>query len=77
VFPTAREGFAGVTVIDTSTGAVTVSVVEPLILLIIAVILDVPMVTPVARPPEVIVATLVVTEFHVAVLVKFCVLALL
>jgi hypothetical protein len=77
VFPAAREGLAGVTAIDTSTGAVTVSVVEPLILLIVALILDVPVVTPAARPPKVIVATPVADELHVAVLVRFCVLALL
>ena len=67
------EGFAGVTAIDTSVGAVTVSVVEPLIAPEVALIVLVPVATPVANPPAVIVATVVVCELHVAVLVKFCV----
>jgi hypothetical protein len=47
----AIEGFAGVTAIDTSVGGVTVSVVEPAIVPSFAMILDVPAVTPAARPP--------------------------
>jgi hypothetical protein len=68
VVPTATEAFPGVTAIDTSTGAVTVtvSVVEPVILPIVALILEVPVVTPVARPPAVIVATPRADELHVA-----------
>jgi hypothetical protein len=71
----AIDGFAGVTAIDTSVGAVavTVSVVEPLIAPEAALIVLVPAATPVANPPVVIVATLVVSEVHVAVLVRFCV----
>ncbi|HXO06277.1 MAG TPA: hypothetical protein VN884_11680 [Candidatus Sulfotelmatobacter sp.] len=69
----AMEGFAGVTAIDTSVGAVTVSVVEPLMAPEVALIVLVPVATPVANPPVVIVATVVVEELHVAVLVKFCV----
>ena len=66
-------GFAGVTAIDTSVGAVTVSVVVPLMAPEAALIVLVPVPTPVANPPEVIVATVVVSELHVAVLVRFCV----
>ena len=66
-------GFAGVTAIDTSVGAVTVRVVEPLIAPKAALIVLVPVPTPFANPPEVIVATVVVSEVHVAVLVRFCV----
>jgi len=66
VFPAAIEAFPGVTAIDTSTGAATVSVVEPVILLIVALTREVPAVTPVARPPAVIVATLGADELHVA-----------
>ena len=67
------EGFAGVTAIDTSVAEVTVSVVDPLIAPEAALIVLVPPATPVANPPAVIVATVVVCELHVAVLVKFCV----
>src|SRR5271157_6549271 len=74
VLPTAMEGFAGVTAIDTSTAAVTVSVVEPVILLIVAPIVEAPLLTPFAKPPAVIVATAGAEELHVAVLVRFCVL---
>jgi len=66
VLPTAIEAFAGVTAIDTSTGAITVSVVEPVILLIVALMLEAPVVTPLARPPAVIVATPGADELHVA-----------
>jgi hypothetical protein len=74
VLPTAIEAFAGVTAIDTSTAAVTVSVVEPVMLLIVALMLDSPVFTAVARPPGVIVATLGADELQAAVLVRFCVL---
>jgi hypothetical protein len=69
--PFAIEGFAGVTAIDTSVAAVTVRVVEPLMPPDVASILLVPAATAVANPPAVIVATLVVTELHVASPVKF------
>ena len=74
VVPAAMEVFAGVTAIDTSTGAVTVSVVEPVILLSAAVIVEAPVFTAFAKPPAAIVATLGADEPHVAVLVRFCVL---
>jgi hypothetical protein len=75
VVPLVIEGFAGVTAIDTSVGAVaaTVRVVEPLTAPEAALIVLVPAATPVAKPPALIVATLVVCEVHVAVLVRFCV----
>ncbi len=74
VAPTAIEGFAGVTAIDTSAGAVTVSVVEPAIPPSVALIVEAPAFTPFAKPPVVIVATPGADEPHVTVLVRFCVL---
>jgi hypothetical protein len=71
--PTLTEGFAGVTAIDTNVAAVTVSVVEPLTAPEAALIVLFPAATAVASPPAAIVATEVVCEVHVAVLVKFCV----
>ena len=72
----AIDGLAGVTAIDCSVAAVTVSTsageVTPLKL---AVMLLVPTPTPVARPPlAVIVATVVVADAHVTDAVRFCVL---
>ena len=50
--PAAIEGFAGVTAIETSVGAVTVSVVEPLMPLVVGLTMGgAPVVTPVAGPP--------------------------
>jgi 1,4-dihydroxy-2-naphthoyl-CoA synthase len=69
----AIEGFAGVTAIDTSVGAVTVNSVVPSTAPEAASILLIPVAKPVANPPAVIVTTPVVCEVHVAVLVKFCV----
>jgi hypothetical protein len=43
----------------------------------VAVILDAPAATPVANPPVVIVAVVVVPELHVTLEVIFCVLPLL
>src|SRR5208282_6636110 len=52
VVPAAIEGFAGVTAIETSVGAVTVSVVEPLMPLVVGLTIGgVPVVTPVGGPP--------------------------
>jgi hypothetical protein len=65
---------AGVTAIETSAAGLTVSVAVPLIEPEEAVIVDVPTLTLVARPPAAIVATEVVDEPQVAVLVRFCVL---
>ena len=74
VAPFGTEGFAGVTAIDCNTGAVTVSVVEPLIVPEVALIVLDPVATVVANPALLIVATVVVPEVQVAVLVRFCVL---
>jgi hypothetical protein len=67
------EGFAGVTAIDTR-GAVTVRVVVPCTAPEPAVIVVLPMATPLASPPALIVATPGTEELHVAVLVRFSVL---
>jgi hypothetical protein len=73
VFPAATEGFAGVTAIDTRVAFVTVSVVEPTTLPLVALIVDVPAFTAVARPAALIVATVVVPDAHVTLPVRFCV----
>ena len=71
----AIEGLAGVTAIDTRVAAVTVRVAAGLVTLPeIAVMLEVPGASALARPEEVIVATVGVAEFHVAKAVRFCVL---
>jgi hypothetical protein len=72
VFPFAIEGFAGVTAIDTSVGAVTVSFVVPSTAPEAALIVLVPAATPVANPPAVIVTTPVDCEVQVTELVKSC-----
>jgi hypothetical protein len=71
VWPLVIEGFVGVTAIDWSVAAVTVSVVEPFTVPDVALIVEVPTPAPVARPDAVIVATVVVPELHVAVAVRF------
>jgi hypothetical protein len=73
VFPLATLGLAGVTAIDFRAAAVTVNTVEPTVLPSVALMLDVPGVTPVASPPAVIVATAGVADAHVTWLVRFCV----
>ena len=65
VRPLAILGFTGVTVIKLRVAAVTVSVVLPDLLPDVAVMTDVPAVTPVARPPGFTVATEMVTEDQV------------
>jgi hypothetical protein len=69
--PLAIDGFAGVTAIDCNVAAFTVSKVEPLIDDDVAVMVEVPMPAPVARPAALIVAVVVVPELHVTVLVRF------
>jgi hypothetical protein len=68
------DGLVGVTAIYCKVAVVTVSTstgeVTPLKL---AVMLLVPTPTPVAKPPAAIVATEVVPDVHVTVLVMFCV----
>ena len=71
VVPLVIDGFAGVTAIDCSAAAVTVRTVEPEIDDDAAVIVDVPTPAPVASPAALIVATDVVPEVHVTVLVRF------
>jgi hypothetical protein len=73
VDPATIEGFAGVTAIDCSVAAVTVSTVEPEIDDDVAVMVEVPTPAPVASPDALIVAVAVVPELHVTVPVKFCV----
>jgi hypothetical protein len=69
VAPLVIKGFAGVTAIDTSVvGGVTVSSVEPLILPLVAEIVEVPVPTLVARPVLLIVATVPVPDVHAALL---------
>jgi len=75
VLPTAIERLAGVTAIDTSVAAVTVSAALLLVTLPdTALIVVDPVATLVARPAMLIVTTAGTEEFHVAVLVRFCVL---
>jgi hypothetical protein len=71
VWPLVIEGFVGVTAIDWSVAAVTVSVVEPITVPDVALIVEVPTPAPVASPAALIVATAVVPELHVALLVRF------
>jgi hypothetical protein len=71
--PTATEGFAGVTAMETNVGAaaVTVRVVEPSMFPEVAVIVAVPGPLAVAKPLAAIVATFRFDELHVAVVVRF------
>ena len=59
---------------DTSVAVVTVNVVEPVTLPLVALTRLVPAFTPVARPVAVMVAFAGVPEVHVTLVVKFCVL---
>jgi hypothetical protein len=70
----AIEGFAGVTAIDCSVGAVTVSTVDPTTDPDVALIVLVPVARPVAKPLPVIAATPDVADAQVTEAVKFCVL---
>lgn len=69
VTPIGTEGFGGVTEMETRAAEVTVSVAVPKIDPEVAVIVEVPVLLVVARPPEVMAATPVCEEDHVAVLV--------
>jgi hypothetical protein len=73
VDPATIEGFAGVTAIDCSVAAVTVSKVEPLMDDDVAVMVEVPTAAPLAKPAALIVAVAVVPDDQVTVEVKFCV----
>ena len=70
VVPAAVEGFAGVTAIDTSAGAVTARVVVPCTPLKAAVIVVPPTLNPVACPAVLMVATPGAAEIQVAEEVK-------
>jgi hypothetical protein len=74
VAPIEIDGEAGVTAIDTSVGALTVNVVEPLIPPELALIVVEPADAPLARPVLLTVATEVLDDCHVAVAVRSCVL---
>jgi hypothetical protein len=73
VLPAATDGFAGVTAMDTSVAAVTVSVVLPTMLPLVAEIVLVPAFSADARPAPVIVAVVSVPDAHVTLPVRFCV----
>ena len=73
VVPSGTLGLAGVTAIDCRTAAVTVRTVEPVIPPRVALMVEVPVATAVARPPLEMVATEVVAEAHVTWLVRSCV----
>ncbi len=74
VSPLGTVGLAGVTAIDSRTAALAVSVAEPVMPSSVALIEEVPLAaTAVARPPAVMVATEVVADAQVTVLVRFSV----
>ena len=75
VSPLAIDGLPGVTAIDTSVALVTISVSAGLVMAPdVAVMFEIPLVSVVARPDELIVATLRADEFQVTEAVRFCVL---
>jgi hypothetical protein len=69
--PDVIEGFAGVTAMDTSAGAVTAKVVDPLNVPELAPTVVIPTPLPVARPPLEMVATPGDEELQFTVLVRF------
>ena len=71
VLPLGIEGFAGVTAIDTRVAGPTARVVLPVTPSELALISDVLCAIPVARPPDVTVATLVFDEAQLTTLVRF------
>jgi hypothetical protein len=71
--PAVTEGFTGVTVMDTSVAAVTVSVVLPEIAPLVADIVVPPAFNADAKPAALIVAVVVLDDAHVTLLVMFCV----
>jgi hypothetical protein len=74
VVPNGRVGIAGVTAIETNVAAVTVTVVEPLIVPEVAVIAALPTTTPLATPALLTVAMFVFALLQVALAVKLRVL---
>jgi len=77
VEPTTIDAAAGVTAIEVSTAAVTVSVADPLIVPEVAVIVVDPGTMVVANPLLLIVATDVDDDDQVTLFVRFCVVPLL
>ena len=74
VVPLAIDALAGVMAIDASGAGVTVNPVEPVIVPEVAWMVVLPVATAVASPPVLMVATMVLVEAQVTVLVRFCVL---
>jgi hypothetical protein len=74
VVPFAIDGFAGATAIDTRAAGPTVNEVVPVTLPEVAEIWDVPCAAPLARPLDVMVATLVSDDVQVAEVLRSCVL---
>src|SRR5260221_4892010 len=66
VAPLVIDGFAGVTAMEVSVAGVTVSSVEPVMLPLVAEIVEVPTPTAVASPVVLIVAPVAVAEAHTA-----------
>ena len=64
-------GDTGATEIDCSVAALTVNTVEPLTPLSVALMVEEPVATPVAKPAPEIEATVVVADAHVTWLVRF------
>jgi hypothetical protein len=75
VVPFTIEAVGGVMDIETSTGAVTDRLAEPVTLPEVAVMFVLPIIDAVANPVELTAATAVTEEFHVAVEVRSCVLS--
>jgi hypothetical protein len=73
VCPFAIVAAVGVTAIDTKVAFVTVSVVDPTTLPLVALIVELPAFSAVARPPAVIVAVAGVPDAHTALFVRSCV----
>jgi hypothetical protein len=73
VRPAETIGFAGVTAMEASTGAKTVSVVLPMMLPEVAEMVVVPTATVVARPLAAMVAAAVFVDAQVTEAVRFCV----
>ena len=74
VVPAAIDGSGGVMAIETSVAGVTVSSVEPATDPDVALMLAVPVPIPLESPVPLIVATETVSDDHVAVVVRSCVL---
>jgi hypothetical protein len=66
------EAAAGVTTMDVSSAEVTVAVAEPLVVPMLAVIVELPAETPVTNPDEFTVANAVLSAFQVTRLVTSC-----